>query len=89
MQEIRHENGIFYGQNAISKNMIIADRRQLLNGNSFILGVSGSGKSFTGKQEITSIRLRDPNADIILIDPESDMHHLLKLWVERLLKYQQ
>lgn len=70
VQEIRHENGIFYGQNAISKNMIIADRRQLLNGNSFILGVSGSGKSFTGKQEITSIRLRDPNADIILIDPD-------------------
>ena len=53
VQEIRHENGIFYGQNAISKNMIIADRRQLLNGNSFILGVSGSGKSFAGKQEIT------------------------------------
>lgn len=67
VQEIRHENGIFYGQNTISKNMIIADRRQLLNGNSFILGVSGSGKSFAGKQEITSIRLRDSNADIIII----------------------
>ncbi len=50
VQEIRHENGVFYGQNTISKNMIIADRRQLLNGNSFILGVSGSGKSFAGKQ---------------------------------------
>ena len=78
VQEIRHENGIFYGQNAISKNMIIADRRQLLNGNSFILGVSGSGKSFAGKQEITSIRLRDPNADIILIDPESEYAPLVK-----------
>ena len=42
--------------------MIIADRRQLLNGNSFILGVSGSGKSFTGKNEIVSVILRDPNA---------------------------
>ena len=52
VQEINHENGIYYGQNVISKNMIIADRRQLLNGNSFILGVSGSGKSFTGKNEI-------------------------------------
>ena len=72
VQEIRHTNGIFYGQNAISKNMIIADRRQLLNGNSFILGVSGSGKSFTAKQEILSIRLRDPNADIIIIDPERE-----------------
>ena len=72
VQEIRHKDGIFYGQNAISKNMIIADRRQLLNGNSFILGVSGSGKSFTAKQEILSIRLRDPNADIIIIDPERE-----------------
>ena len=77
VQEIRHENGIFYGQNAISKNMIIADRRQLLNGNSFILGVSGSGKSFAGKQEITSIRLRDPNADIIIIDPEREYAPLI------------
>lgn len=78
VQEIRHENGIFYGQNTISKNMIIADRRQLLNGNSFILGVSGSGKSFAGKQEITSIRLRDPNADIIIVDPEREYSSLVK-----------
>ena len=72
VQEIRHENGIFYGQNAISKNMIMVDRKQLLNGNSFILGVSGSGKSFTAKQEISSIKLRDPNADIIIVDPERE-----------------
>ncbi|MEG2342391.1 MAG: ATP-binding protein [Bacilli bacterium] len=72
VQEINHENGIYYGQNVISKNMIIADRRQLLNGNSFILGVSGSGKSFTGKNEIVSIILRDPNADVIIIDPERE-----------------
>ena len=78
VQEIRHENGIFYGQNTISKNMIIADRKQLLNGNSFILGVSGSGKSFAGKQEITSIRLRDPNADIIILDPEREYSPLVR-----------
>lgn len=78
VQEIRHENGIFYGQNTISKNMIIADRKQLLNGNSFILGVSGSGKSFAGKQEITSIRLRDANADILIIDPEREYSPLVK-----------
>ncbi len=78
VQEIRHENGIFYGQNTISKNMIIADRKKLLNGNSFILGVSGSGKSFAGKQEISSIRLRDPNADIIILDPEREYSPLVK-----------
>lgn len=78
VQEIRHENGIFYGQNVISKNMIIANRKQLLNGNSFTLGVSGSGKSFTAKEEIANIKLRDPNADIVLIDPEREYSKLVK-----------
>ena len=77
VQEINHENGIYYGDNVISKNMIIADRRELLNGNSFILGVSGSGKSFTAKNEIVSIALRDPNADIIIIDPEREYSKLV------------
>lgn len=70
VQEINDKEGIYYGQNSISKNMIVADRKRLLNGNSFILGVSGSGKSFTAKQEITSIMLRETNADILIIDPE-------------------
>lgn len=78
VQEIRHNNGIYYGQNVISKNMIIADRRKLLNGNSFILGVSGSGKSFTAKEEIVSTMLRDANADIIVIDPEKEYTPLIK-----------
>ena len=77
VQEINHENGIYYGQNVISKNMIIANRRELLNGNSFILGVSGSGKSFTGKNEIVSVILRDPNADVIVIDPEREYSQLI------------
>lgn len=78
VQEINHENGIYYGQNVISKNMIIADRKQLLNGNSFIFGVSGSGKSFTAKNEIVSVILRNPNADVILIDPEREESRFVK-----------
>lgn len=77
VQEIYHNNGMYYGQNAISKNMIIADRRRLLNGNSFILGVSGSGKSFTAKQEMIGVILSDPNADIIVIDPERECSLLI------------
>ncbi|MBQ9298837.1 MAG: ATP-binding protein [Clostridia bacterium] len=78
VQNIMHEDGIYYGQNIINKNMIIVNRRKLLNGNSFILGVSGSGKSFAGKQEISSIRLRDPSADILIIDPEREYTPLVK-----------
>ena len=64
--------------------MIIANRRQLLNGNSFILGVSGAGKSFTAKEEMTNIILTDPNADIIIIDPEREYSPLVKAMQERL-----
>ena len=86
VQEIRHENGIFYGKNVISKNMIIADRKQLLNGNSFILGVSGSGKSFTAKEEISSIRLADANADIIIIDPEREYSKVVRAFGGEVIK---
>ena len=78
VQEVQHQKGIYYGQNAISKNMILLDRKQLLNGNSFILGVSGSGKSFTAKQEISSIMLKEKDADIIIIDPENEFAGLVK-----------
>ena len=77
VQDIFHENGIYYGQNVISKNMIIADRRQLLNGNSFILGVSGGGKSFATKGEIENIILSS-DADVIIIDPEREYSQLVK-----------
>ena len=77
VQDIYHENGIYYGQNVISKNMIIADRRQLLNGNSFILGVSGGGKSFVAKGEIENIILSS-DADVIIIDPEREYSQIVK-----------
>ncbi|MCY9663689.1 ATP-binding protein [Paenibacillus alginolyticus] len=75
-QEIMQPGGIYYGQNVISKNMIVANRKQLLNGNSFILGVSGSGKSFTAKREIVNQILASDD-DIILIDPEREYSALV------------
>ena len=77
VQEIAHKHGIYYGQNAISKNMIIADRRQLMNGNSFIIGVSGSGKSFAGKNEVVNLMLAE-NSDIIIVDPEREYSALVR-----------
>ena len=77
VQDICHTNGVYYGQNVISKNMIIADRRQLLNGNEFILGVSGGGKSFTAKGEVINQVLAG-NADIIIIDPEREYSSLVR-----------
>ena len=76
-QEIRDRGGIYYGQNVISKNLIIADRKQHLNGNGFVLGVSGSGKSFTAKREITALALSTQD-DILIIDPESEYRPLVE-----------
>lgn len=77
VQDIYHENGIYYGQNVISKNMIISDRRLLLNGNAFILGVSGGGKSFAAKGEIIN-QILASEADVIIIDPEREYSALVK-----------
>jgi hypothetical protein len=71
-QEIHHSGGVYQGVNVISKNPIFVNRRNLLNGNGFIFGVPGSGKSMTAKREEVSILLADPNADVILIDPERE-----------------
>ncbi len=76
-QEIRDKNGIYYGINYISKNLIIADRQILMNSNGFFLGVSGSGKSFKAKEEMVSLMLRD-DVDIIVLDPESEYGDLFR-----------
>ena len=77
-QEVFHQKGIYLGNNAISKNLIMVNRGELLNGNSFITGVSGSGKSMIAKQELTNILLSDKDADVIVIDPEREYQNLCK-----------
>ena len=69
--EIMDIGGTYCGMNAISHNLIIADRKQLINGNGFILGVSGSGKSFFTKKEIVSLFL-GTNDEIIIADPQNE-----------------
>lgn len=70
-QEIIDEGGLYYGINAISHNLLMCNRKLLLNGNGFILGVSGSGKSFAAKMEILMAALFS-NDDIIIVDAEKE-----------------
>lgn len=71
VQEIQDIGGIYCGINAVSKNLLICNRKNLLNPHGFILGVSGSGKSFTMKEFITFIALATRD-DIIIIDAERE-----------------
>ena len=75
--EIMEPGGTYCGMNAISNNLIIANRKNLLNGNGFILGVSGSGKSFFSKREIVSIFL-GTNDEIIIADPQNEYTPLVQ-----------
>ena len=75
--EIMDVGGTYCGMNAISHNLIIANRKNLINGNGFILGVSGSGKSFFTKREIVSLFL-GTNDEIIIADPQNEYTSLVK-----------
>lgn len=76
-QEIQDQGGIYYGINAVSKNLLICNRKKLLNPHGFVLGVSGSGKSFSMKQAITFIAL-STNDDIIVLDAEREYGDLVR-----------
>lgn len=71
VQELMDKNGHFYGLNAITKNMIIYNRRESDLANGLIFGKSGSGKSFITKGEIIP-NLLDYDDDVIILDPDAE-----------------
>ncbi|MEA5151333.1 MAG: ATP-binding protein [Oscillospiraceae bacterium] len=68
---------LYYGINALSSNLIMADRKRLKNPNGLFLGVPGSGKSFSAKREITNVRLLTDD-DTIIVDPEGEYSGLTR-----------
>ena len=68
---------LYYGRNALSGNMIMADRKQLKTPNGLILGTPGSGKSFAAKREITNAFLITTD-DILICDPEAEYAPLVE-----------
>ncbi len=67
---------LYYGLNALSSNMILADRKKLKNPNGLILGTPGSGKSFAAKREIVNAFFVTDD-DIIIGDPEGEYFSLV------------
>lgn len=78
VQEIMESGGIYFGVNAISGNLILCNRSNLLNQSMFILGVPGSGKSFSAKELIAFLAMAAPNDDILICDPEGEYVMLTK-----------
>ena len=75
--DVSQPGGMYYGLNAISKNLIIFNRKTLKNQNGFILGTPGSGKSFAAKREMINSILSIGD-DILIIDPEREYGNLVK-----------
>jgi len=76
-QELVEENGMYYGKNAVSRNLLLFNRKNLKNPNGFILGTPGSGKSFSAKREMINVLLNTDD-DVIIIDPEREYSTLAK-----------
>ena len=77
VQEIMDKGGIYFGENAISHNLIMCNKENLLNQSAFVLGVPGSGKSFSVKELIAFLILNTED-DILICDPEGEYAPLVE-----------
>ena len=73
---------LYYGLNALSNNLIMANRKNLKNPNGLFLGTPGSGKSFSAKREIVNVFLLTED-DIIIADPENEYGPLVEQFGEQ------
>ena len=77
-QELYQPGGMYYGLNALSRNLIFFSRYFLKAPNGLILGTPGGGKSFAAKREMVNVLLNDPNAEVLVIDPEREYTSIAK-----------
>lgn len=68
VHELYHRDGIVYGINQVSGNVLVGDRRTLMNGNGYIIGQSGSGKGVMTKN-ILSQMVKKKKGRIIVVVP--------------------
>lgn len=77
VQEIMDKGGIYFGENAISHNLLMCNKENLLNQSAFVLGVPGSGKSFSVK-ELIAFLILNTDDDILICDPEGEYAPLVE-----------
>ena len=76
--ELNEPHGMYMGQNMVSKNFIFYNRREAASPNGFILGKPGRGKSVTAKNTIMWTLLTDPDAEVVVLDPEREYINLAR-----------
>ena len=68
---------LYYGMNALSHNVIMADRKKLKSANGMYLGSTGSGKSFAAKRELINVFLATSDR-IVVVDPMGEYAPLVR-----------
>ena len=77
-RELRMDGqALYYGMNALSNNVIMADRKKLKSANGMYLGSTGSGKSFAAKRELINVFLATKDR-IIVVDPMGEYAPLVR-----------
>lgn len=77
-KELYTNKGQYYGMNSLSNNVIVENRKNLVNPNGLVFGMPGFGKTFFVKREILDMFLRTKD-DRLTIDPEGEYGMLYKL----------
>ena len=77
VQEIQEKGGMYFGENAISGNLILCNKENLQNQSSMVLGVPGGGKSFITKEQIFML-MANTGDDILIFDPEGEYAPLVE-----------
>lgn len=71
-QELFQNNGMYYGQNRITNNLIVYNRLTGNNFNGLFMGSPGSGKSYTAKMEMLQVLMRSEKNYVYIIDPQAE-----------------
>lgn len=84
-KELYTNKGQYYGMNSLSNNVIMEDRKRLVNPNGLVFGMPGFGKTFFVKREILDMFLRTKD-DRLTIDPEGEYKWLFMLLKGQVIK---
>ena len=77
-KELFSSNGQYYGMNTLSNNVVMVNRKHLVNPNGLVFGMPGFGKTFFIKREILDMFLKTTD-DRLIIDPEGEYKWLVKM----------
>ena len=70
--DVIETDGDYYGKNKLTNNII---KYNIMNGDNYsqiVLGMSGKGKSFIGKLQLTIRRLRNDLREAVILDPQNE-----------------